>query len=59
MTDTEERILFKMITEIYHHLGLDGQLPLSLNHIQEEAKNNILKWKDKKLRRNYVREKSP
>jgi len=58
MTDAEERILFKMITEIYHHLGLDCQRPLSLNHIQEEAKNNILKWKDKRLRRNYVSQKS-
>ena len=58
MTDTEERILFKMITEIYHHLGLDGQRPLSLSSLQEEAKNNILKWKDKRLRRNHVSQKS-
>lgn len=58
MTDAEERILFKMITEIYNHLGLDGQRPLSLSSLQEEAKNNILKWKDKRLRRNHVSQKS-
>ena len=58
MTDAEERILFKMITEIYNHLGLDGRRPLSLNNLQEEAKNNILKWKDKRLRRNHVGQKS-
>lgn len=53
MTDSEEKSLIKMVTEIYHHLGIDGQRPLSINHIQEEAQKDILKWKEKKsIRRN-------
>lgn len=58
MTAAEEEKLFIMIKEIYHHLGLDGQRLLSLNQVQEDAKKNILKWKDKRFRRNYVGEKS-
>ena len=55
MTETEEQILFKMIKEIYHHLGLDGQRPLSFTNIKEEAQKNILKWKNKRGRKNHVR----
>lgn len=55
MTDAEEKSLLKMVTEIYHHLGLDGQRPLSINHIQEKAQKDILKWKEKKSIKEYER----
>ncbi len=55
MTQEEEIKLFNMVSEIYHHLGLDGQRPLSLTSIKEEAQKNILKWKNKRGRKNYVR----
>ena len=58
LTKAEEQKLFNMITEIYHHLGLDGQRPLSFNSIKEEAQKNILKWKNKRGRKNHVCEKS-
>jgi hypothetical protein len=58
MTDAEEKILFNMIMEIYHHLGLDGQRPFSFNNIKAEAQENILKWKNKRGRNNHVCEKS-
>ena len=58
MTDAEERNLFNMITEIYHHLGLDGQRPFPFANIKEEAQKNILKWKNKRSKKNHVSEKS-
>ena len=58
MTNVEEQKLFIMVTEIYRHLGLDGQRPLSFNSIKEEAQKNILKWKNKRGRKNHVSEKS-
>ncbi len=58
LTELEERNLLKMVTEIYHHLGLDGQRPISFVNIKEEVEKNISKWKDKKRIRDYVREES-
>jgi hypothetical protein len=58
MTDIEEQNLFNMVTEIYHHLGLDGQRALSFANIKEEAQKNILKWKNKRSKKNHVSEKS-
>lgn len=58
MTEVEEQILFKMVKEIYHHLGLDGQRPLSFNSIKEDAQKSILKWKNKRGNKNHVSEKS-
>jgi hypothetical protein len=58
LTDVEEQKLFNMIAEIYHHLGLDGQRPFSFNTIKEEAQENILKWKNKRSKKNHVGEKS-
>ena len=61
MTEAEEELLhslFKMTKEIYHHLGLDGQRPLSFTNIKDEAQKNILNWKDKRRRKNHVSEKS-
>ena len=58
LTEAEEKLLFNMVTEIYHHLGLDGQRPFSFNTIKEEAQENILKWKNKRSKKNHVCEKS-
>lgn len=58
MMETEEEImqtLLKMTKEIYHHLGLDGQRPLSFDNVKEEAQKNILKWKIRRSRKNHVR----
>ncbi len=58
MTETEEQILqslFKMTKEIYHHLGLDGQRTLSFTNVKDEAQKNILKWKNRRSRKNHVR----
>lgn len=52
LTEQQQVELFRMVSEIYHHLGLDGQRPLSFNHIAEEARLDILKWKERKSRRN-------
>ena len=58
LTDVEEKKLFNMVTEIYHHLGLDGQRPFQFNTIKKEAQENILKWKNKRSKKNHVCEKS-
>lgn len=57
LTDEQQVELFKMVSEIYHHLGLDGQRPLSFNHIQETAQKDILKWRERKRIKNNVSEK--
>lgn len=59
LNQDQQSDLYKMVSEIYHHLGLDGQRPLSINHIQIEAQKNILKWKEKRSMRGHEREKSP
>lgn len=58
LTEKEEQNLIRMVTEIYHHLGLDGQRPISFSTVKEEAQKNILRWKDKRRGRDYVSEKS-
>ncbi len=58
LTDVEEKKLFNMVMEIYHHLGLDGQRPISFNNVKDEAQKDILKWKNKRRGKNYVSEKS-
>lgn len=58
LSDVEEKKLLNMVTEIYHHLGLDGQRPLSFADVREEAQRNILKWKNKRGKKNHVCEKS-
>ena len=58
LTTAQEVELYKMVSEIYHHFGLDGERPLSMNHVAEEAQKNILKWKEKKLKKKHEREKS-
>lgn len=58
LTESEERNLLRMVSEIYHHLGLDGQRPVMFNNIREEATKDILKWKVKRGNNNHVSEKS-
>jgi len=41
----------KMISEIYNHLGLNGERPLSINQVQLEAKKDILKWRLKQVKK--------
>lgn len=56
MTHEQEILLIQMISEIYHHFGLDGQRPLCFTYLQKEAAKDILKWKSKKLKKGYERE---
>jgi hypothetical protein len=60
MTEIEriERIE-KMLSEIHHHLGLDGQRPLSMSSISQEAEKNVLKWRSKRLMKGHECAKSP
>ena len=58
LTDIQEKQLLNMVTEIYNHLGLEGQRPFPFNSIKEEAQKNILKWKNKRGNKNHVCEKS-
>jgi hypothetical protein len=53
MTDIEEKKLFDMVTEIYHHLGLDGQLPISINKARIDAQKDVLKFQEKRRRREH------
>jgi len=49
----------KMVSEIYNHLGLNGERPLSINHVQLEAQKDILKWRLKQVKKkDYERETS-
>lgn len=58
LTATEEQQLFTMVKEIYHHLGLDGKRPLSIDQLQRDAQKDILKWREKKRIKGHEREKS-
>lgn len=40
-----------MMKEIYHHLGLDGHQIVSMKTIQEQARKDVLKWKEKQLKK--------
>jgi hypothetical protein len=42
----------KMISEIYNHLGLNGERPLSINQVQHAAQKDILKWRLKQVKKN-------
>ena len=48
----------KMISEIYNHLGLNGQRPLSINQVRIDSQKKILKWKEKKLKQGHECETS-
>ncbi len=59
MNEPETKELFYMIKAIYHHLGLDGKRPLSINHIKEDVQKNILKWQSKKINRQGHERETP
>ena len=48
----------KMVSEIYNHLGLTGQRPLSINQVRIESQKKILKWKEKRLKEGHECETS-
>lgn len=58
LTASEEQQLFAMVKEIYHHLGLDGQRPLSIDQLQRDAQKDILKWREKKRIKGHERERT-
>ena len=53
MTDAEEKKLFDMLAEIYHHLGLDGQQPISIIQARIDAQKDVLKFQEKRRRREH------
>ncbi|MGP8153951.1 MAG: hypothetical protein ACLQBQ_07410 [Smithella sp.] len=53
LTDAEEQKLFNMITEIYHHLGLDGQKPISIIQVRVDAQKDVLKFQEKRRKRGH------
>jgi len=58
LTAAEEQKLLSMVSEIYHHLGLDGQRPVDINKIKIDAERDILKWQEKKRKKRNERETS-
>lgn len=58
MTAAEEQKLLEMVSEIYHHLGLDGERPIDINKIRIDAERDILNWKEKKRKKGHERETS-
>jgi hypothetical protein len=58
LTTQEQRELFQMVKELYHHLGLDGERPQSINHLREEAKKDVLKWQERQAKKKHERETS-
>jgi len=51
MNEADEKELLRMTREIYHHLGLDCHKVISLKSVSEKAKKDVLKWKEKQLKR--------
>ena len=51
MSDTlskaEQRELYRMVKEMYHHFGFDWSLPISANDIKSKAKRKVLQWQSK------------
>jgi hypothetical protein len=53
MTDTQEKKIFDMLAEIYHHLGLDGQRPISIVQAGIDAQKDVLKFQEKRRRKEH------
>ncbi len=53
MEDVKMEEMYKIVKEMYHHLGLDGKKPLSLSSIQKQSEEKILKWKTKSLKKDH------
>lgn len=58
MKETVEIQLLMMITEIYQHLGLDGDKPFFPHSVRDSAKNDILLWNEKRLKKKHERSKN-
>ena len=43
----EERELYRMVKEIYCHLGLDTRKIVSMRSVKEQARKDVLKWQEK------------
>lgn len=53
LSPQQQSELFKMVAEIYHHLGLDGEKPISMSYVRQQAEKDVLKWRSKKsIKRN-------
>jgi len=52
-TKQQQFELYQMIKEIYHHLGLDvdRHTPISLQERKKQREIDILKWKEKNVKR--------
>jgi hypothetical protein len=57
---TIERIghIEQMVSEIYHHLGLDCRKVVSIQTVKEQARKDVLKWQDKRIKMRHEREAS-
>lgn len=55
LTDSEQTELFRMVREIYHHLGLDGRKIVSIKSVQKQAQKDVLKWKEKQSMKGHER----
>jgi hypothetical protein len=52
LTAEQQVEMFRMVSEIYHHLGIDGDRPLSMHHARKIAEINILKLQQRRAKRN-------
>lgn len=57
LTPEELREMYVMVKEIYHHLGLDCHKIASMKSIQEQARKDVLKWKERDARKKERPEK--
>jgi len=53
LTSAAENELLRMVTEIYHHLGLDGSKPISINDVKIQAQKDVLRFQEKKRKGGY------
>jgi len=50
-----ERIERKL-DAIIHHLGIDGKKIVSMKSVREQAQKDVLRWKEKQLKKEHVGE---
>jgi len=56
MTEADLQEMFRMVKEIHSHLGLDGRKIVSMQAVKEQARKDVLKWREKKSIRRHERE---
>lgn len=59
ISDADFQELYNMTKAIYHHLGLDGKKPLSINQLQKNVAVDILKWREKKSNKQRHERETP